>query len=603
MYFRRRYPFRDGIFLFNSVLNNMLFTSSVKARSERLWFAAALLFAIVAIFTNLGNEGIYAAQEGRTAIILRNMFRTHDFCEMIVEHGVPYEKPIGHYWLCLPTAWFFGLAGDAFAGSVELAIRIPSALCALLTVLFAGLLAKRIYGWRTGCVAMMVLCTMSNFDKLARLGHIDMPLAASFMAAMYFLYVGYAEKHQGNAQIYLFYVALGAGMLLKGPLVLLLAGLVIAGLMLMRGRRWYEVPKELRLPGGIAIFLLIALPWYIYECIHSHGAFFEEFFIRQNFSRFTGDAAVYRKSSPFWHYLPKLFAGALPWSILTAVGVLTSYKRILRPRFSAGTKFLLFWFLPGFIFFSFSSVKRVDYLLPLFPAFAILTAKFISDWCEKLPAVPRKRWLVIWCILAAVLTAALVLWAAGVPTAIGQAVIDGKVSFFTDRDGMSIVMISNFIAERLPWLAAATLAVLVVAFLIGRCLEKGRFYPVFAMAALIVLALFLSYHMSIEPGTDRMKTVKPFAAGARKLIPADEEVVYVGDFNTEMIFFMDRAYHLKVERKDRWVIASPEAAQKLNAAAPAMWKEHLRTVEDHQYPAVLLERLTAEAPLKQEPSR
>ena len=561
-----------------------------KNHSEGLWFAAALIFAAFAVFTNLGNEGIYAAQEGRTAIILRNMFRNRDFCEMYVPGGVPYEKPIGHYWLCLPTAWAFDIAGDALTNSVELAIRLPSAICALVTVLLAGLLARRIYGWRTGCVAIVVLSTMSNFDKLGRLGHIDMPLAASFMAAMYFLYTGYAENRRSNRRIYLFYAALGAGMLLKGPLVLLLAGMVAAGLLVFRGKRWYRELKELRMFRGAVIFLAIASPWYIYECIHSHGAFFEEFFIRQNFSRFVGDAAVYRKSSPFWYCLPKLFGGALPWSILTALGVLTSWRRIIHPRFSDGTKFLLLWFLTGLVFFSFSSIKRVDYLLPLFPAFAILTAKFITDWCEKLSPVPRRWWLTIWSVLFAIFAVVFGVNLAGLPTRFGRMAATGNHPFLTDGDGMTIVMISEFIRERSGWLLAAMLIVLAIAFTAGKWLEKRQYYRVFSLLALCVLALFLSYHMSIEPGTDRMKTVKPFAAEARKLVAPEETVVHIDTFNTELIFFMDRPYRRKLMPEDRWIVVPPRTARRLAESERGKWRTRLSTVENHQYPAVLLER-------------
>ena len=198
---------------------------------ENLWFWAALCFAAVAVFANLGSEGIYAAQEGRTALILRNMFRTGDYLEMRVDYGVPYEKPIGHYWLCLPSAYFAGLAGDALESAVEWGIRLPSAFSSLLTVLLAGLLTRRIYkSTRAGAMAMVILSTMSNFDKLGRLGHIDMPLACAFMLAMYFLYTGYFEEWKPNRNIYLFYAALGWGMLLKGPLVIVLAGLAIAGM-------------------------------------------------------------------------------------------------------------------------------------------------------------------------------------------------------------------------------------------------------------------------------------------------------------------------------------------------------------------------------------
>ena len=587
---------------------------------DRRWFWAALIFAAVAVFANLGSEGIYAAQEGRTAIILRNMFRTGDYLEMVVKDGVPYEKPIGHYWLCLPSAYCAKLGGDAMRSRVEWGIRLPSALCSLFTVLLAGLFAERLYGTRVGAMAMVILATMANFDKLGRLGHIDMPLAAAFMAAMYFLYVGYFEEWKANRKIYLFYVALGWGMLLKGPLVIILAALIVLGMAATRGKRWYEVPRDLRIVRGMLIVLALSLPWYIYECIHSHGEFFREFIVRQNLDRFTGDPGVYRKKSPIWHYIPKLLAGALPWSIAALAGLAIHFKRIVRFRLSVGSRFLLIWFLTGFVFFSLSAVKRIDYLLPLFPALAIMTARAVEEWCRKAPATPRKWWLSVWSAIAAVLVLAFVVNASGILIKLGQAIRAGKISFLTDHDGMSLVMFSEYLRARSWILLAALAAVLVLAFAAGVDMEKRRYRNVFGIVAAVVLGGFLAYHLGIEPGTDRMKTVKrPFAEEARSLVGKHEKLVYLGDFNTELIYFMDHDDYRLVEleinpasrkRKrelltpgyyaerfagdDRWVIASPDAAERLHETAPGVWRERLRTIENHQYPAVLLERRAAE---------
>ena len=565
-------------------------SSATRLKSDNIWFWAALCFAAVAVFANLGSDGIYAAQEGRTALILRNMFRTGDFLEMRVDYGVPYEKPIGHYWLCLPSAYFARIAGDAMQSAVEWGIRLPSALCSLFTVLLAGLLARRMYGTRTGAMAMVILSTMSNFDKLGRLGHIDMPLAAAFMAAMYFLYIGYFESWKPNFNIYWFYIALGWGLLLKGPLVLMLAGLVIAGMAATRGRRWYEVLRDLRLVRGALIVLVIALPWYIYECIHSHGAFFEEFIVRQNLNRFTGDPTVYRKKSPVWHYIPKLLAGALPWSIAAVAGLIFNFKRIVKFRLSTGSRFLLIWFLTGFVFFSLSAVKRIDYLLPLFPPLAIMTARVMEEWCRNLPATPRKWWLTIWAVVTGILAVAFIVNTSGALIRLGAIIRAGKISFLTEHDGMSLSMFSEFLRERAWQLAAALIGVAALVFAGGRLMEKRRYHAVFAIVAMVVLGLFMAYHLGIEPGTDRMKTVKTFAAEARETVPEKDTVVYVDSFNTEMIYFMDRDYHRELLPEDRWVICSPKCAARLTSRAPGGWRELLRTTKDHQYPAVLLVR-------------
>ena len=561
-----------------------------RKKTEQWWFIAALVFAAVAAFANLGSDGIYAAQEGRTAIILRNMFRTGDFLEMQVPHGVPYEKPIGHYWLCLPSAYLTRISGDALASAAEWGIRIPSALSALFTVWLAGLLAKRMFNWRAGCMTVVILCTMSNFDKLARLGHIDMPLAAAFMAAMYFLYVGYAENRRANNCIYLFYVALGWGMLLKGPLVVMLAGLVVLGLMAMRGRRWYEVPRDLRLVRGAAIFLAISLPWYIYECIHSQGEFFNEFIVRQNLNRFSGDPTVYRKTTPVWYYIPKILAGALPWSIVAVAAAVANWKKLLKFRLSDADKFLLIWFLTGFVFFSLSSIKRIDYLLPIFPPLAILTAQAVEKFCRTAPGVPRRWWLTIWIVLVSILAAAFLVNTSGLVVRLGRCVAAGNVKFFTEHDGMSLAMFSEYLRTNALWLFLALAAAAGILFAAGRLAEKRRYCGFFILAMVIVLSFFMGYHLGIEPGTDRLKTVKHFARKACAIIPPGAEVVYFGDFNTELIFFIDRPYHTGLAASDVWCLTPPETADKLRKKEPGRWLEHLRTPENHLYPAALLER-------------
>ena len=117
----------------------------------------------------------------------------------------------------------------------------------------------------------------------------------------------------------------------------------------------------------------------------------------------------------------------------------------------------------------------------------------------------------------------------------------------------------------------------------------------------IVLSLFMGYHLGIEPGTDRLKTVKNFSREARAIVPAGAEIVFHNNFNTELIFFMDRPYRKEDDENfyrflashpagELWCLSSPKAVKKLHEKQPGVWKEHLRTPQDHQYPAVLLER-------------
>ena len=248
-----------------------------------------------------------------------------------------------------------------------------------------------------------------------------------------------------------------------------------------------------------------------------------------------------------------------------------------------------------------------------------MTARVVDEWCGKAPATPRKWWLTVWSVIAGVLVLAFIVNTSGLLIKLGQAIRAGKIPFLTDHDGMSLAMFSEYLRERTGILLAAFAAVLILIFAAGINMEKRRYRRVFGIVAAVVLGGFLAYHLGIEPGTDRMKTDKrPFAETARTLVGRTDKLVYLDDFNTELIYFMDHDEYRhvametdKTDRKrkrklltpeyyakqftaeDRWVIAPPDVAEKLHAAAPGVWQEKLRTIDDHQYPAVLLERRAA----------
>ena len=551
--------------------------------------AAGAIVAILVFFINLGSDGIYAPQEGRTALIVRQMIRSGNFMDMDLEHTVKYEKPIGHYWLCLPSSILAGLGGDALEVPVEWAIRFPSAVCALFVVLIAGALAFRLYGVKTSALTMVVLSLSPTFSHLGRLAHIDMPLACTFAAAMYFLYRGYFEEFKSNKKIYLFYLMLGLGVLLKGPLPVLLAGCVILG-MLLWSRRW-KMLRELRPLTGSLVLLAVALPWYIAEHIRTNGAFFDEFIVNQNFRRFTGIGSTYRggRRMPVYYYFPKLLAGFLPWSLAVFPGLFFFRKPLWKLRFRTGTVFLIMWTLTLFIFFSGSALKRGDYLLPLYPALAILLARTIVLGCEKLPAL-SKHWLKLWLVLCVLLAAAAVVNYSGVLIRLGDYIAVHDIPHVSQRDGMTLAMISRYINQYYFFALAGVFAVAGRLYGICHLMEKRRYFAALTLFTVIVFGIFTCYHALIQPGTDYLKTVKSFCRDAVKAVPPGEKILHSGDFNTELIFFMDRPYTVDSGEPVRFVLASPESAEKIHKDFPGVWKELCRTPEKHQYPAVLLEK-------------
>lgn len=547
----------------------------------------AFLFAAGLFFINLGSGGIYAAQEGRTAIITRNMLLSGNWVDMQCDGGIPYEKPVGHYWFCLPFAALLGMAGEPAEVPSEWAVRLPSALSAIAACLAAACLALRLYGQRTAAVTVVVLSSMATFTNLGRLAHIDMPLAAAFTLAMLFFYTGYLEKWRANGWIYAFYAFLGWGVLLKGPLALILAGLIIFVVMVVF-RRW-KLLWEIRPLTGAIVFLAVALPWYVLECIRTDGAFYREFIVNQNIRRFTGVGSTYRDGERmvWYYYFPKLLGGAAPWSLAAAAALLCSWRRFKERNLSRGTVYLLIWVTALFVFFSCSALKRGDYLLPLYPALAILTARAITIFCEKNYALPR-WWIAVWGVLAAVAAGLTAVGCTGILYRIGLAIASRRITWISRRDGLNAMMFGEYFQRY--WLFCVLLAVVLsgLLFLLGRFLARRRSYAALVLAAGVIFCVFTLYHAVLEPGTDQQKSVKAFSRQVRAIVPPETQVFYYGDFNTELVYFVNRPHTAGFEKVD-YVLTSPDYSAPLLRSGK--WRERVSTPPGHQYPSKLLERL------------
>lgn len=517
---------------------------------------------------------------------------------MDVPYSVKYEKPVGHYWMCLPTGALFGLAGDPLETSPEWALRLPSAISAMLALIAAAIMAFRIYGARTCALSVVVLGSMMYFVHLARLAHIDMPLAAAYTCCMMFFYLGYLEKMKSNFLIYGFYAFLGWGLVLKGPVVIILAGLAIFALMCLL-KRW-KMPLEIRPFSGALVMLAVCLPWYIAEHIRSKGEFYEEFILNQNIRRFTGINSVYHegKRMSYFYYFPKLLANALPWSIIAVLGIAVYWKRLIKMRFSTPTLFLMMWFLTGFVFFSLSALKRGDYLLPLYPALAILIAASINRFIENPPPFP-KWWGIVWGVFCALNLIVVTFILSGYPAKMMESVISdtAKKSIISRNDAMNIYNTCIFVKSNIIIVMIALVVVAAILFALGKLLEKRRNGIVLAIASCVIMVFYVVFYGILEPATDELRTVKPFVSQVRMMLPDEHIMTYFENFNTEMIFFMARPYEVKITDDTNYVITSPRGMKKLEKSGElADWNVILSTQENHYYPAILLRRASLPLP-------
>lgn len=547
------------------------------------------LFSSIVFFSGAGNQGIPKDQEGRAAIISKNILESGNWLDINAPGEIVSEKPIMSYWLCAASCWLFGIN--------EFGLRVPTILAGIFTVLLTCYLGSRIYGSETGFLAGYLIGTMQFFVYSCHLVFIDAVLCCCYLISMVFLYEGYFREYKANKLLYFFYIFLAAAVLLKGPASILLAGLTI--LLLAIKKRSFRIVWELKPISGFFIILLISAPWYVYECIHKGNGFAWDFFINQNVSRFTGINMAYKdgKRGSFFFYFANLLYGALPWSLLIPFALITFRKKFL--RLSDKAYFPAFWIAAVFIFFSFAAIKRGDYILPLYPALAILIAHYLQTTIFDLGKFKYSRQWNIACVLILIIgLIAGALIKSGLLGYVGELAKQDRVMFISKWDGRNMVAVSNWINS--SFLITVMLLFVLIGFLyyLGKLFSRGQSAKAVNVCIILTGLLLFSYFEYLVPYQYRNESVKEFCHKARLAIPENATVCYYGDWNTEAVFFVDHKYERAEslynkdgEFKFQFIFTSPDIYRTMSQSMKSKLPVVIKTPEDHRNPLILLESI------------
>ena len=259
----------------------------MRTRTEVLLLVA---FCGFLFFYGLGAFGLLGADEPRYAQVAREMLERHDWITPTLQ-GKPWlEKPVLYYWQAIASYSVFGVTDQT--------ARLPAAFDAALMIAAIYFFLRR---FRPGTEEDGALITAGSAAVVAfaRAAATDMPLAATFTIALLAWYAWY----ESGKRIYLaaFYVFLALGTLAKGPVAPALAAVIVLVFAAAK-RDWRAAFRTLWIPG-IALFLAVALPWYIAVQLRN-PEFFRVFILEHNLARFSKD--VYHHRQPFWFYIPIL---------------------------------------------------------------------------------------------------------------------------------------------------------------------------------------------------------------------------------------------------------------------------------------------------------
>ncbi len=477
--------------------------SLAQGRTKRIIHLALILaFSYLLLFYNLGAYSLKEPDEGRYAEIPREMTVLGDYVVPHLNFVRYFEKPPLLYWA---TA----LSYKAF-GKSEWSFRFPNALFALLTVLATYFFAARRFSERCAFLSSVMLLSSFIFFAMGHVVTIDMLFSFLLFASLLCFHEFYLSGRRRF--LYLFFSALALAVLAKGPAALIL--LVVTIVLFLLAERRLSFLKEMASARGVLLFVVIAVPWFILVCLREKE-FFQFFFVDQNVTRFL--TTKHRRSGPFYYFFPVLFGGLFPWSVFLP-------RAVLRLWNERQIRLLLIWCAVVFVFFSASGSKLPPYILPVFPALAMVLAfLFEREW---LTPVRLRQEVVVY-------AAFLVIVALGT-LALGSGVLDRYLSGVAGAQdalrGTSCLSL---------WVFGVSLAALI---LLG--LRRVRAFGPLAcvLAAYSFLVLFA---IMVNAGlVDRFNTTKRLALAINSAGHADAAIVDFGSFDETLPFYTGKRIYV-----------------------------------------------------------
>jgi 4-amino-4-deoxy-L-arabinose transferase-like glycosyltransferase len=341
----------------------------------------ALLACYLLFFHRLADRDLWSSHEARAGMNAQTILEDGSWGLPHLYDGKPeLQKPPLYYWLVAGIAWLRGEVVDAWS------VRLPAAMAAVgCVLLLVGL------GWRrgrtlVGVLAGVVLATAIHFTWLARIGRIDMPLSLTVSATIVAFYLAPKQATGGVRLGWLLggYLALAAGIMLKGPIGLVLPGAVLMVQRLVEGRLIQQVRlgqllgstcREWGVWWGVPLVAVLTVPWFAWANQETNGELFRVFFWYHNVERGLGDGGL--RSHPWWFYGPQFAVDFLPW---TPALLLAAYWCRHWWRDDPELRLGAVWFCTCTVLLSCASYKRADYLLPAYAGAALFLGCALARW-------------------------------------------------------------------------------------------------------------------------------------------------------------------------------------------------------------------------------
>ncbi|NMM38462.1 MAG: glycosyltransferase family 39 protein [Glaciimonas sp.] len=473
------------------------------------------LFLIFALcwFYALDLRTLVPTDEGRYAEMAREMIASGDWVTTRL-NGIKYfEKPPLQTWMNALTFMLFGMG--------EWQARFWTGLCGFLGILLTYQAGRSVFNARVGYLAALVLGSSFLWAALGHINTLDMGLSGMMTLTLCSLLIAQRDS-AGERERRNWMLACWAGMALavlsKGLIGLVLPGAVLVIYSLAAND--FGIWKRIHIGKGLLLFFAITTPWFVLVSVRN-PEFPQFFFIHEHFQRFTSE--VHHRAGRWYYFIPLLMLGIVPWLGILLQSLFNSWRTdwhtatVFKPK-----RMLLVWAVFIFLFFSVSGSKLPSYILPIFPALALLIAVY---W----ETASRKHMML----------------AAGLTAAIGAVGL-----FFVQRIGKIphvAVEIPLYLGYE-PWVMAAAVVALIGGLAACIAAQRGRA----ELAATILAVCGFTGGQILMIGHDPLGNYasgRPLVAAINAEITPTTTLYTVGRLDHSLLFYLRRTM-VMVENPD-----------------------------------------------------
>ncbi len=520
-------------------------------RSDIDWSSLGIvaLVATLVMALGLGSTRLWDEDEGYFASAAAEMFARGDVIVPTFNHELFGHKPPMMYWGMM--------AGYQIFGVNEIGARAGSALFGIATALLTCMLGTRMFNSRVGYFAGIVMGSSLMFSVVARAATPDAHLTFFAVAAVYcfvrndgLLPRVWSEKQRtavhGNWLGWACaYAAMALGALTKGPIGLLFPMAVIGLYLLMTtplkpgtatylSAAWQKFGPinflrtvwQMRPITALVVTLVVAGPWYFLVDLQTGGKFLAEFFGVHHLQRFS--SAMDNHSGPIFYYVVACLIGLFPWSIFAmpaAIEWIKSLRSKVNDPHYTSLLFVSSWVGVYLVIFSLARTKLPNYVLPAYPALALMVGFYVDAWLHA-PQQVHRGWL-----RAAQVTFIVV----GILATVGLALAGKPIG--GERSLLDLARIPTELQQQSIWLALIGLPVIVggiLVLILSERMQTGRACQAFTATSVVTLMLLWNF---AAPIVDQFQAPQTIATQLRGYATEPIRVATLHCFKPSMCFY------------------------------------------------------------------